>query len=685
MGRAIRPLADVNAGSDKGASDTGPGEDTKTFTFYDRTPLMLDNWERLGMIVDHIKNDKDPNTTEDDDMTSEEWAEHQEKEEEEKRAAEEERAEDERIEKIAEDLFNQLGRSWQSINDRADSRAQLVNREIYHEKEGKIGNRTKVEDRLRPLRQAIEEIFAEYDGETMTLPNLYERLEARGITISDEDLEDLALVLAWIAEERDRKTNWEDNEEHCDIADDAHDYSEEDPKFGRFRCMPMKWFRNGFFQHLVWLGVHGWLDINYYDKEILLHDPWPSYNELPVGGYDAPFSRGTGEGWERTGDIGGVGSLFESMFDYMGLDENEDRDEEKQGTNRLASLVSFLRRAVAEGYTLPGILVSHAHFDHTDDIPHILEMLMMKEGVGRNHLGLEVNLTSPPLEADDMPKIYGDYHSNKYISERIERLSEYRMQIISRIQAMQDEAGLTAEDFANVAGEAAEEPEGDSDEKKSVRFLKSFGKSVGEHSLEGAQSLLMSSMWTATDTEAWETVRAHYESMTSEKYHEIVAEDGSRLNYSAHDNHQLALQGNSSSMQKCGVLGQEFDVGHFHVLPVVWDHSKMGDPCGGRSHRKLGAYRAMHRLCREPQRPRRIEKDHVCRERRTYAPRLLLSPRSPRPRARPRLASRGRRAHRCGHSSRRPRVLGHREHQDRSATGQPGQSVRAAEAPHQAR
>lgn len=595
MGHTTRPLADVDLGSGQGTSDTGPGEDTKTFTFYDRTPLMLENWERLGMVIDHIKNDKDPDTTEDDEMTSEEWAEQQEKEEEEKRAAEEERKEDERIEKMAQDLFEQTGISTEDLHELAEDgdREELINRCIYHERyeieEDGETDRVKVEDYLRSLRNTIEEIFAEYEGETMTLPDLYDLLRARGVAMSDEYLKTLALILAWIAEERDRKMKWEDGSEDADKAADALDYSEEDPKFGRFRCVPMKWFRNGFFQHLVWLGVCGWVDINYYDKEIILHDPWPSYNELPVGGYDAPFSRGTGEGWERAGDIGGAGSLFESMFDYMGLDEDEGRDEEKQGTNRLAALVNFLRRAVVEGYTIPGILVSHAHFDHTDDIPHILELLLMKQGVVRNHLGLEFNLTSPPLEVDDMPKIYGDYHSNKYISERIERLSEYRMQIISRIQAMQDEAGLTTEDFANNIGEAAGEQQGDSKKEKWSKALKKVGKSAGEQTLDGARTLLASSMWTANDTEAWETVRAHYESMSSDKYVEIMAEDGSRLNYSAYENNLLAEKGEASSMQKCGVLGQEFDVGHFHVLPVVWDHSKMGDPCGGRSHRKLGA------------------------------------------------------------------------------------------------
>lgn len=585
MGHTSRPLADVNLGSDKGASDTGPGEDTKTFTFYDRTPLMLENWERLGMVIEHIKNDKDPNTTEDDEMTSEEWAEQQEKEEEEKEAFEEEQAEDERIKMLSRELFDGMERSYESLSDKkyVHSQADLVRREIYNEDRA---------DTLRPARRAVEDVLRESIDEGLTLEEtrqlIRDRLEELDIDISDEDL---AVILAWINEDKKRKKKWEDGGDTADEAADAVDYSEEDPKFGRFRCMPVKWFRNGFFQHLVWLGVHSWIDINYYDKEVLLHDPWPSYNELPVGGYDAPFSRGTGEGWETRGDIGGVGSLFEGMFDYMGLDENDGKDEEKEGTDRLAALANFLRRAVAEGYTLPGILVSHAHFDHTDDIPHILELLLMKQGVVRNHLGLEFNLTSPPLEVDDMPKICGDYHSVKYISERIERLSEYRMQIISRIQAMQDEAGLTTSDFATVMGDAAEEERGASSKKdKWSKGLKKMGKAAGKQTLDGARTLLASSMWTANDTEAWETVRAHYESMSSDKYHEIMAEDGSRLNYSAYENNLLAERGEGASMQKCGVLGQEFDVGHFHVLPVVWDHSKMGDPCGGRSHRKLGAY-----------------------------------------------------------------------------------------------
>lgn len=82
-----------------------------------------------------------------------------------------------------------------------------------------------------------------------------------------------------------------------------------DKKIGQYGkwFAPKGTFRNGYFQHLVCLGVHGYVVINNFNhKEILLVDTWPSYKRTPAGrripaatfsGYER-YSDGNSRGWE---------------------------------------------------------------------------------------------------------------------------------------------------------------------------------------------------------------------------------------------------------------------------------------------------------------------------------------------------------------------------------------------------
>lgn len=106
---------------------------------------------------------------------------------------------------------------------------------------------------------------------------------------------------------------------------------------GKARCRTVPSIRNGYFQHIFWLGVNGWVVVDHYDAEILLVDPWPTY-------------RKPGERHER----------------------------------RMEDLVAFLRASIREGYHVTGILITHAHFDHTDDVPRILDDLL--DDPGKGHL-----------------------------------------------------------------------------------------------------------------------------------------------------------------------------------------------------------------------------------------------------------------------------------------------------------
>ena len=128
-------------------------------------------------------------------------------------------------------------------------------------------------------------------------------------------------------------------------------------------------FRNGRFQHIIWLGVNGYVIINHFaPREILLVDPWPSYRRF---------------------------DLFRGTPSPRG---------------RLLYLANWLRARVAEGYHLSGILVSHQHFDHLDDIPAVLEMLAApgNERIRLKNIDHRVAFTTPAVPNDQLPTVFAD-------------------------------------------------------------------------------------------------------------------------------------------------------------------------------------------------------------------------------------------------------------------------------------
>ncbi len=148
----------------------------------------------------------------------------------------------------------------------------------------------------------------------------------------------------------------------------------EDKTFGTVGkwCSPPGHFRNGCFQHIIWLGVSGYLIINHFEpKEILLVDPWPSYRRTP---------------------------LFRRV---------------RSSRRRLAYLAGWLRNRAAEGYRVSGILASHAHFDHTADIPAILELLSLPKNKTRRTKNIRHSFyfDSEPISEDRLPRIYCDADS----------------------------------------------------------------------------------------------------------------------------------------------------------------------------------------------------------------------------------------------------------------------------------
>jgi hypothetical protein len=137
----------------------------------------------------------------------------------------------------------------------------------------------------------------------------------------------------------------------------------------RIEFHPVQSVWNGNFQHIMWLGVNGWVIINHHDREILLVDPWPSYNQM----------------------------------------------DERGGVQRLKGAANFLRRAVAEGYSLTGVLLSHTHFDHADDVPRLFLALTLAPVTVTYPGGLKAKYKSPALELDDLPVVCADYDTMHYL------------------------------------------------------------------------------------------------------------------------------------------------------------------------------------------------------------------------------------------------------------------------------
>jgi hypothetical protein len=93
--------------------------------------------------------------------------------------------------------------------------------------------------------------------------------------------------------------------------------------------------------------------------------------------------------------------------------------ERKAAFARLQDLANFLRRGVAEGYKPVGLLLSHEHYDHTDDIGRFYELLTGSNGEFRSHERLDFWLTGQPLADGDLPTIYCDADTRDYLTRKV--------------------------------------------------------------------------------------------------------------------------------------------------------------------------------------------------------------------------------------------------------------------------
>jgi len=153
---------------------------------------------------------------------------------------------------------------------------------------------------------------------------------------------------------------------------------------GQLKYEPALSIRNGYYQHIFWLGVGGYAIVNYYDKEIVLVDPWPSYCSLWVGRVPTAGAR----------------PLDSNRFDAI---------------KRLQDLANFLRNSKTLGYKVTAICVSHMHFDHADDVPLLLQLLWFDSGkVTTPHTHLTFQLEGTQFELDELPVICADFDTIFY-------------------------------------------------------------------------------------------------------------------------------------------------------------------------------------------------------------------------------------------------------------------------------
>lgn len=127
---------------------------------------------------------------------------------------------------------------------------------------------------------------------------------------------------------------------------------------GRVERYSKRYYDNGAFQRIYWLGVNGFMIVNEPDKEILLIDPWPSYAEEPSG-------------TER----------------------------------RVEELADYLLQVYATGYRLEGVIATHEHFDHFADIP-----------------SLYLALCTKGMQEHALPRIYSDQGTFDAIASTYEQL-----------------------------------------------------------------------------------------------------------------------------------------------------------------------------------------------------------------------------------------------------------------------
>lgn len=261
---------------------------------------------------------------------------------------------------------------------------------------------------------------------------------------------------------------------------------------------------NGDYQQILWLGVGGFVVVNHVDREIVLVDPWPTVCSPWVG--KIPFVK-----------------------------DRPLRNSSGRAKGRISELAGFLRRSRKSGYVLSSILLSHMHFDHTDDVPLLLELLAAPAGPYRSRRNLDFQLEGPAVPVSRLPVVCADLDTLLYL-----KAVHFDLHWLSAF--------------------SVNEP-----------------KKIKERYFEGQGELLeMIEAAKPKSNPVWDKVKKRY-SVTANAWawHEITWDLRSMFHDDVFNDH--ALRGPlASRRRKPGTPADSFSVpgSVFEIQPYVWDHMK---------------------------------------------------------------------------------------------------------------
>ncbi|GEM_PF-5958293 len=217
---------------------------------------------------------------------------------------------------------------------------------------------------------------------------------------------------------------------------------------------------------------------------------------------------------------------------------------------RIANLASFLRNAAADGYTITAILLSHTHFDHADDAILLLELMAAEGENYTDHRGRQYLLAGPPVAVEDLPRIVCDYDTIVYLLTYFLYMPRGSIDL---------DGGSEAYWYG---GEALRDA---LDEQERAGYSTRYANSPA----------------------TWRRIRERY---AQPPPRDRIVDDGNwieinvggrRLHYDDSFNERLPEESWCRAGEQCA----ELDLGHFHVVPYVWDHMNSG--FGRRTNRAL--------------------------------------------------------------------------------------------------
>ena len=269
----------------------------------------------------------------------------------------------------------------------------------------------------------------------------------------------------------------------------------------RVRVAPEACIRNGDYQSIFWLGVAGYVIVNHPDREIVLVDPWPT----------------CASPW--TAEV--------PLCDGRPL-TNKASDPKK----RIEELANFLRRSAAldAPYKVSAILLSHDHFDHTDDVALLLELLHSREGGLRVRKSLDFSLEGPPIPLNKLPVICADFDTIFYLKTQFFGVY-WRTLFSSSAEANQYWVGKQAQ----------------------ARYLNKIE---------------------ASDSPEWRAVARRYGGVGINGAWQEVTQAGARRYYNDMFNEKVLKGKRSSERPTPGTVADLLALkgSAFHITPYIWDH-----------------------------------------------------------------------------------------------------------------